>query len=371
MRQKLVFLDESLGEETMFLQRGLFLVAMSDDHDPSTSRGGVYSPLFKFEDIDGHLVRALSPLQASSFFRNLYESCCALRDNSGYLGLMDPTGPLGQSASIFGKDYPARRSIFLGAFPLSALILLLIGLSFGPRVFPPLPERNLVAMSKTILIAPYIPPQSKVLAKKAKGGGGGGERSPQPVSKGRLPRFAPRQFVPPAIVQSEPRLVMEPTLVGPSDIILPLVAINWGDPLAKMIAMSNGPGPGLGSGMGSGADGGIGSGSGPGYGAGSGGGINSGNGIVAGGGVIPPRATHRVSPQYTAEAFAAKTEGKVVLQVLVLSSGQAKVVRVVAGLPLGLTEKAIEAVEKWTFEAGRRNGQAIAMEAQVTIYFRR
>jgi len=347
----------------------LFVVPSSSaDRGDSTDGCGFSPQLFQFEDVDGHLLRALSPLQSSSFFRNFYESWRALRDNSGYLGLMDPTGPLGRSASIFGKDYPARRSIFLGAFPLSAFILLLIGLSFSPKVFPPYPARNLTAMAKTVLIAPYIPPQTKKHKIDVKGGGGGGDRSPIPASKGHLPRFASRQFVPPAIVQSDPRLAMEPTLVGPPDIVMPQVSINWGDPSGKLLTMMNGPG--FSGGMGPSAGGGIGSGNGPGYGPGAGGGIGSGNGIVAGGGVIPPRATHRVPPQYTSEAFAAKTEGKVVLQVSVLATGQAKVVRVVAGLPLGLTEKAIEAVEQWTFEPGRRNGQAISMEAEITIYFR-
>lgn len=352
-------------------KQGLFVVVPLDDRDDSTDRDGVSPPLFQFEefeDVDGRLLGALSPLPADSFFRNLSENWLALWNGSDYLGLMDPTGPLGQSASIFGKDYPARISIYTGAFPLSAVILLLFGLSFSPKVFPSLPERNSAATANAVFIAPYIPPRPKVLAKKAKGGGGGGDRSPLPVSKGRLPRFASRQFVPPAIVQSDSRLVMEPTLIGPPDIMPVQIAPNLGDPFSKSLLLSNGSGSG--SGMGAGSGGGIGSGSGPGYGPGSGGGINASRGIVSGGGVTPPRATHRVPPQYTAEAYAAKTEGKVVLQVLVTASGQARVVRVVAGLPLGLTERAIEAVERWTFEAGRSNGQPIAMEAQITIYFR-
>ena len=51
------------------------------------------------------------------------------------------------------------------------------------------------------LVAPDIAPYMPELAPKKQtmqGGGGGGDRSPLPASKGRAPKFSPRQFVPPA-----------------------------------------------------------------------------------------------------------------------------------------------------------------------------
>jgi hypothetical protein len=65
-------------------------------------------------------------------------------------------------------------------------------------------------------IAPYTPelaPKPKMM----QGGGGGGDRSPTPASKGRAPKFSPRQFVPPAAVVNNPnpKLLMDPTLIGP------------------------------------------------------------------------------------------------------------------------------------------------------------
>ena len=55
------------------------------------------------------------------------------------------------------------------------------------------------------------------------GGGGGGDRSPTPPSKGKLPKLATRQFVPPAAVirNPDPKLVMEPTLVIQPDANIP------------------------------------------------------------------------------------------------------------------------------------------------------
>ena len=101
------------------------------------------------------------------------------------------------------------------------------------------------------------------------GGGGGGDRSPTPPSKGKLPRLADKQFVPPmAVVHNpDPKLVMEPTLIIQPDANIPKVNMDvLGDPLAKSMIASNGPGSG--GGIGSGPGGGVGSGSGAGYGPG-------------------------------------------------------------------------------------------------------
>ncbi len=76
-------------------------------------------------------------------------------------------------------------------------------------------------------LAAYMP-DLKPKDRPAQGGGGGGDRSPLPASKGRAPRFAARQFVPPAAVinNSNPKLLMEPTLIGQADMKLPSVDMN-------------------------------------------------------------------------------------------------------------------------------------------------
>src|SRR5215831_2956456 len=112
-------------------------------------------------------------------------------------------------------------------------------------------------------LAPYVPPASRIQSRR--GGGGGGDRSPTPATKGRAPKFSPRQFVPPAQVVNNPnpKLLMDPTLIGPPDVQLPNNNMNvWGDPLAKIGPPSNGPGSG--GGIGSGSGGGVGSGKGAG-----------------------------------------------------------------------------------------------------------
>ncbi len=190
------------------------------------------------------------------------------------------------------------------------------------------------------------------------GGGGGGDRSPLPASKGRLPKLAPRQFTPPMAVVNNPnpKLIMEPTLVIPPDVNVPNVNMaQYGDPLAKIGPPSNGPGSG--GGIGSGSGGGVGSGKGPGYGPGEGGGFGGGA-FRVGGGVTAPTLVFKVEPEYSEEARKAKFQGIVLLYLEVNERGLPQNPRVIRALGLGLDEKAIEAVMKWRFRPGLKDGKA-------------
>src|SRR6266404_3291597 len=135
---------------------------------------------------------------------------------------------------------------------------------------------------KVALIAPdiaaYQPPKKTAMG----GGGGGGDRSPIPVSKGKLPKLAMKQFVPPMIpVNEHPKLVMDPTLIIQPDANIPKLNMDQiGDPLARSGIASNGTGGG--GGMGSGSGGGIGPGRGPGYGFGADGDLQSGARVFRG-----------------------------------------------------------------------------------------
>ena len=101
------------------------------------------------------------------------------------------------------------------------------------------------------------------------GGGGGGTKAPTPVSEGRLPKPAAKQFVPPMIAQVDhPKIAIDPTIIAPPDVVLPQSnSPEFGDPLSKYKISSGGMGSG--AGLGSGKGGGVGSGSGGGYGAGA------------------------------------------------------------------------------------------------------
>lgn len=216
-------------------------------------------------------------------------------------------------------------------------------------------------------LAPYKAPVKK---QTMGGGGGGGDRSPLPASKGKLPRIAQRQFVPPtAVIQNmNPKLVMEPTIVAPPDVQLPQVNMNqYGDPLAKLGPASNGPGSG--GGIGNGSGGGVGPGRGQGFGPGSGGGVGGGPYRI-GGGVSAPQLVFKVEPEYSEEARKAKFQGTVVLYVVVDEKGQPKDLKVVRPLGLGLDQKAIEAVQKWRFKPGLKDGRPVSVSAQIEVNFR-
>jgi TonB family protein len=216
------------------------------------------------------------------------------------------------------------------------------------------------------LAPPEAPPKKQIMH----GGGGGGDRSPLPASFGKLPKASLKQFTPPVAVYNNlnPKLPMEPTIIAPPDTPLPRVnAANYGDPFSKSGILSNGTGSG--GGIGSGSGGGVGSGKGPGVGPGEGGGFGGGV-FRAGGGVSKPQVLKQVEPEYSEEARKAKYQGTVILYIEVNPQGRAQNIQVRRSLGLGLDEKAIEAVRKWVFLPGKKDGQPVTVAATIEVNFR-
>ena len=227
------------------------------------------------------------------------------------------------------------------------------------------------AKEAVTLIAPDLSPYKPSPAKKPiGGGGGGGDRSLIQASKGKLPKVSPRQFTPPMAVVNNPapKLIMEPTLLIQPDASIPNLKMpNFGDPNSLGRIPSNGTGSG--AGIGSGSGGGVGSGSGGGFGPGSGGGVGGGAYRV-GGGVSAPALISKIEPEYSEEARKAKFQGAVILSIVVDERGIARDIRIVRALGLGLDEKAIEAVQKWKFRPGVKDGRPVPVTAQVEVNFR-
>jgi TonB family protein len=248
----------------------------------------------------------------------------------------------------------------------AAAVVLLFTVASHPLVQQT--AKDAVSLIAPIDLAPYIPQQAN--NKPMGGGGGGGDRSPLPASKGRLPKVAPRQFTPPTAVYNNlnPKLTMDPTIVAPPDVNLPNVNMTqYGDPLSKYGIPSNGPGSG--GGIGSGSGGGVGSGRGPGFGPGEGGGYGGGAYRI-GGGVSAPSVVFKVEPEYSEEARKAKFQGSVLLSIIVDPSGKPRDVRVIRTCGLGLDEKAVEAVMKWRFRPGLKDGKPVPVAATVEVNFR-
>lgn len=201
---------------------------------------------------------------------------------------------------------------------------------------------------------------------EAKGGGGGGAREILDASKGKLPKIAPRQFTPPRVDPVEAHLPVEPTIVA--DQPLPAIqANNYGDPLSKLGMASNGIGSG--GGIGNGKGGGVGPGNGAGFGPGTGGGFG-GAAYRIGGGVSAPVPIYQPEPEYSEEARKAKWQGTVILSLVVDEMGKAVRIQVTKPLGLGLDQKAIEAVEKWRFKPGMKDGKPVPVIASVEVSFR-
>jgi protein TonB len=86
-------------------------------------------------------------------------------------------------------------------------------------------------------------------------------------------------------------------------------------------------------------------------------------------GITPPRVVKRVHPAYTAEARAARIQGLVELECVVLSNGTIGDVRVVKTLDPGLDAEAIKAVRQWRFEPGAKDGQPVAVRVAIEMTF--
>jgi TonB family protein len=89
-----------------------------------------------------------------------------------------------------------------------------------------------------------------------------------------------------------------------------------------------------------------------------------------GGGVSPPQLIFKVEPEYSEEARKAKFQGTVVLFVVVDEKGNPRDIQVQRPLGLGLDQKAIEAVQKWKFSPGKKDGKPVAVQATIEVNFR-
>jgi TonB family protein len=226
---------------------------------------------------------------------------------------------------------------------------------------------------------------SKPIIKQATGGGGGGREQITPPSKGVPPQMAlTPQIIPP---NPEPPKIKNPSLVVASTIYgdpkaMPPQKGPIGDPLGVPAPPSSGPGRGAGIGTGEGT--GVGRGEGGGAGAGRGGNVGGGDMGLGGGrgpggsggieemgknGAGRPTILYKEKAKYTEEARQNKVQGTVVLNVIFTAEGRITSIRVVRGLPDGLTEKAIEAAQRIRFNPATKNGAPVSVRGNLEFSF--
>ena len=78
-----------------------------------------------------------------------------------------------------------------------------------------------------------------------------------------------------------------------------------------------------------------------------------------GGAVTRPELISRSKPVYTEEARKARLQGVVIVEAIVDEQGVVTNARVLKGLPLGLDQKAIEAVQTWKFKPATLEGKPV------------
>ena len=252
----------------------------------------------------------------------------------------------------------ARSSLVSLAIHAAVITLLLL----ASHQIAPAPPRVL-SVALTPLPAPFLPRPKPDNAL----GGGGGMRQQLPATTGRLPKIAPRQFVPPTleIVNPHPKLAMQMTIEAPPEAaLLDRHLPNPGDPLSQFINNSAGLGGPLGIGNGRGT--GVGDKRGPAAGHGD---SLEGSVYKPGNGVTSPVLIHCIEPEFTEEARKAKRSGVVKLLVVVDSEGRPRNIRVVQSLGMGLDERAVGALELWLFRPGTKDGKPVAVSALVEVAF--
>ena len=87
------------------------------------------------------------------------------------------------------------------------------------------------------------------------------------------------------------------------------------------------------------------------------------------GAVEPPVKLEAPAPAYTELARRARAEGKVIVQVVIDEEGRVTDVKVLRAVGFGLTEAAVQAVERWRFEPARLEGRAVSVYYNLTVRF--
>ena len=77
----------------------------------------------------------------------------------------------------------------------------------------------------------------------------------------------------------------------------------------------------------------------------------------------------RVEPKYTKDARKHKVTGSVIIRCIFSSTGKVTDIRVISGLPDGLTEKAVAAARLIRFKPAMMNGKPVSMYMQIEYNF--
>jgi TonB family protein len=98
--------------------------------------------------------------------------------------------------------------------------------------------------------------------------------------------------------------------------------------------------------------------------------IANGQPYPVGGDVKAPVVLVHIDPVYPEEARHARVSGMVIVETVIDHTGAVRDIKVLKGLPHGLSEAAVDAVKRWAFKPGTLNGEAVDVLFNLTINFK-
>lgn len=87
------------------------------------------------------------------------------------------------------------------------------------------------------------------------------------------------------------------------------------------------------------------------------------------GDITPPQKIVYPQPRYTEEGRLQRIQGVVILEAVIDAMGNVGGVKVLKGLPMGLTDTAVEAASQWKFKPATLDGKPVAVFLNLTIRF--
>lgn len=87
------------------------------------------------------------------------------------------------------------------------------------------------------------------------------------------------------------------------------------------------------------------------------------------GNIAPPVKVHSPTPRYTEEGRQSRVQGVVILEAIIDDKGNVDSVKVLKGLPHGLSESAVETARQWKFRPATMEGKPVAVFFNLTIRF--
>lgn len=290
------------------------------------------------------------------------------------------------------KNVGTRRALLVGS--LGFMVLTLMSAMVYNLFSKDLEVGSINNEMFNAIIVDDVPTEIEELKEKKNkddggGGGGGGREEKEETTQGDLADQSPKPIRPPdaKVFRSDNFELKMPPPETEGNRKTEKKFDQWGDPNGRFANFSNGTGSGggQGSGVGTGQGSGRGTGQGSGTGSGSGGGLGDGNGNGRGSGdngddgppppVVPRGVTQGLKiiskprPGYTDAARTNNIQGTVILRVTFLGSGQIGGISPVKGLPNGLTEQAIAAARRISFEPAKTNGQGQTVTKQIEYSF--